>query len=128
MRAGRPPRSSTARAVATVGIAAALFAGVGVLHTAIRVAAVDQAYRLSTIEAEVRHRVRENEQLRVELATLNSPARLEPLGRKHGLVRADPGVIRRASPAALALQKARAERPSPNRASFRPADRRPSTP
>lgn len=60
----------------------ALFAGVGFLHVTSRVLVVDMGYRLSRAEAEERSLTRENDRLKLELATLKSPARLEKLARE----------------------------------------------
>jgi len=60
----------------------ALFAGVGILHVTSRVLVVDMGYRLSKAEAEARTLTRENDRLKLELATLKSPARLEKLARE----------------------------------------------
>lgn len=60
----------------------ALFAGVGILHVTSRVLVVDMGYRLSRAEAEARTLTRENDRLKLELATLKNPARLEKLARE----------------------------------------------
>ncbi|MGZ3459059.1 MAG: cell division protein FtsL [Archangium sp.] len=60
----------------------ALFAGVGILHVTSRVMVVDMGYRLSQAEAEERSLTRENDRLKLELATLKNPARLEKLARE----------------------------------------------
>ncbi|WNG34681.1 cell division protein FtsL [Archangium violaceum] len=60
----------------------ALFAAVGILHVTSRVLVVDMGYRLSRAEAEERALIRENDRLKLELATLKSPARLEKLARE----------------------------------------------
>jgi cell division protein FtsL len=59
-----------------------LFAGVGILHVTSRVLVVDMGYRLSRAEAEARGLTRENDRLKLELATLKNPARLETLARE----------------------------------------------
>jgi cell division protein FtsL len=59
-----------------------LFAGVGILHVTSRVLVVDMGYRLSRAEAEGRSLTRENDRLKLELATLKNPARLEKLARE----------------------------------------------
>ncbi len=64
---------------------AALFAAVGILHVTSRVLVVDAGYRLSRLEAENRQLTLKNDRLRVELAMLESPARLEKLARELGL-------------------------------------------
>ena len=60
----------------------ALFAGVGILHVTSRVLVVDMGYRLSKAEAEERALIRENDRLKLELATLKNPTRLEKLARE----------------------------------------------
>ncbi|WP_163995197.1 cell division protein FtsL [Pyxidicoccus caerfyrddinensis] len=60
----------------------ALFAAVGMLHVTSRVLVVDMGYRLSREEAESRTLTRENDRLKLELATLKAPARLERVARE----------------------------------------------
>ncbi|WP_224365222.1 cell division protein FtsL [Hyalangium versicolor] len=60
----------------------ALFVAVGLLHVTSRVFVVDMGYRLSKAEAEGRTLTRENDRLKLELATLRAPARLEKLARE----------------------------------------------
>jgi cell division protein FtsL len=60
----------------------ALFAAVGILHVTSRVLVVDMGYRLSKAESEGRALTRENDRLKLELATLKAPARLERLARE----------------------------------------------
>ena len=59
----------------------ALFAAVGILHVTSRVLVVDMGYRLSRAESEGHSLTRENDRLKLELATLKAPARLERLAR-----------------------------------------------
>ncbi|MGE6763138.1 cell division protein FtsL [Corallococcus sp. AB049A] len=59
-----------------------LFAGVGILHVTSRVLVVDMGYRLSNAEGESRSLTRENDRLKLELATLKAPARLERVARE----------------------------------------------
>jgi len=61
---------------------AALFAAVGILHVTSRVLVVDAGYRLSRMEEENRQLTLQNDRLKLELATLLSPARLERLSRE----------------------------------------------
>ena len=93
MRSFTRPRASPVGAITTAAIVAALFTAVGVFHTFIRLSVVDRAYELSRVEAEHRSLARENEQLRVELASLRSPSRIEPLAKNMGLVRPEPSRI-----------------------------------
>jgi len=60
----------------------ALFVAVGILHVTSRVLVVDMGYRLSKAESESRSLTRENDRLKLELATLKAPARLERLARE----------------------------------------------
>ncbi|AGC47474.1 hypothetical protein MYSTI_06201 [Myxococcus stipitatus DSM 14675] len=60
----------------------ALFAAVGILHVTSRVMVVDMGYRLSRAEAESRSLTRENDRLKLELATLKAPGRLERVARE----------------------------------------------
>jgi cell division protein FtsL len=60
----------------------ALFAAVGVIHVTSRVMVVNVGYRLSSLEQEGQGLERTNERLRLELATLKNPARLERLARE----------------------------------------------
>ena len=64
---------------------AALFAAVGILHVTSRVLVVDAGYRLSRLEEENRQLTLRNDRLKLELATLISPARLEKLARERGM-------------------------------------------
>jgi cell division protein FtsL len=78
----------------------ALFAGVGVLHVTSRVLVVDMGYRLSKAEAEERALTRENDRLKLELATLKNPARLEKLAREKL------GMVMPSGPVVIALPRA----------------------
>jgi cell division protein FtsL len=82
-----------------------LFAGVGILHVTSRVLVVDMGYRLSKAEAEGRDLTRENDRLKLELATLKNPARLERLAREKL------GMAMPAGPAVIALPESGGKRP-----------------
>jgi len=58
-----------------------LLGAVGILHVASRSQVVDAAYRLSALEAESRTLSLANDRLKLELATLKRPVRLEALAR-----------------------------------------------
>jgi cell division protein FtsL len=60
----------------------ALFAAVGIFHVAARVMVVRTGYELSRLEQESRDLLREHDRLKLELATLKSPLRLERLARE----------------------------------------------
>jgi cell division protein FtsL len=71
-----------------------LLAGVGILHVASRSQVVDAAYRLSALEAESRTLALANDRLKLELATLKRPARLEALARGQlGMAPPDASVV-----------------------------------
>ncbi len=64
-----------------------LFVTVGVVHVTSRVLVVHAGYRMSQLEVESRMLAREHDQLKLERATLLSPARLERIAQeKLGLV------------------------------------------
>jgi cell division protein FtsL len=59
-----------------------LFAAVGIVHVTSRVMVVDAGYRLSRLQQEGRELTQANDKLKLELATLKSPLRLEKLARE----------------------------------------------
>jgi cell division protein FtsL len=59
----------------------AAFAAIGVMHVMSRVEVVDSGYRLSQLEQRSQALSLENDRLKLELATLKSPARLERVAR-----------------------------------------------
>ncbi|MFY2560836.1 cell division protein FtsL [Corallococcus terminator] len=85
-----------------------LFAGVGMLHVTSRVMVVDMGYRLSRAEAESRSLTRENDRLKLELATLKAPGRLERVAREQ---------LGMTMPAGSAVVSLSAEKPSRGSAS-----------
>lgn len=71
-----------------------IFAGVGIVHVTSRVMVVGVGYSLSKLEAENRELVRENDRLKLELATLKSPLRLEKVAREQlGMIPPPPGSV-----------------------------------
>jgi cell division protein FtsL len=58
-----------------------LFATVGVIHVTSRVMVVKQGYRLSQLEQDAQALIRDQDSLKLELATLKSPGRLERAAR-----------------------------------------------
>lgn len=58
-----------------------IFAAVGLMHVTSRVMVVGVGYQLSKLELENRDLTRENDRLKLELATLKSPQRLEKVAR-----------------------------------------------
>jgi cell division protein FtsL len=70
---------------------AGLFAAVGVIHVSSRVLVVRAGYGLMELEAENRTLTSENDRLKLELATLKNPSRLEKIARDElGLAPASP--------------------------------------
>jgi len=59
-----------------------LLAAVGIVHVSSRVMVVRVGYELSKLDAERTALIREQNALKLELATLTSPARLEPRARQ----------------------------------------------
>jgi cell division protein FtsL len=62
-------------------LAVFLVAGAGVLHVSSRALVVRMGYQLSSLDQRGTELDRENAQLKLELATLKSPSRLEALAR-----------------------------------------------
>ena len=59
-----------------------LFATVGIVHVTSRVLVVKVGYQLSTLDQASSDLMREHDRLKLELATLRSPARLESIARQ----------------------------------------------
>lgn len=95
----------------------ALFAAVGILHVSSRVLVVDAGYRLSQAEARQRTLTRENDQLKLELATLRSPARLERLAREQLGMSMPRGPLVISLPARRVPRRAQVPGPTPVRVS-----------
>jgi cell division protein FtsL len=81
MKHSRQTLLSVLRGLLVPGALAALFVAAGVLHVTSRVLVVNAGYGLSRLEAEYRQLALENDRLRLELATLKNPARLERYAR-----------------------------------------------
>jgi len=62
-------------------LAIALLAAVGVVHVTSRVLVVKVGYELSKLDGESAALTRDNDRLKLELATLKSPSRLEAIAR-----------------------------------------------
>ena len=60
----------------------AMFAAVGIMHVSSRVLVVRVGYALSDLQSESRALTRENDRLKLELATLKTPTRLEKAARE----------------------------------------------
>lgn len=71
-----------------------VFAAVGIMHVTSRVMVVGVGYSLSKLETDNRDLVRENDRLKLELAMMKSPSRLEKLAREQlGMMPPPPGTI-----------------------------------
>lgn len=79
--ARRALASGQARMVLFGAAVAALFAGVGLLHTSVRIDVVREGYELGKVERTYRDLLREREHLRMERATLRSAPRLEAFAK-----------------------------------------------
>jgi cell division protein FtsL len=74
--------------------AALLFAAVGIFHAWTRIQVVSAGYELARVEGERRRLTAEREQLRIEVATLRAPGRLEQFARtKLGMAPPAPGMV-----------------------------------
>ena len=62
-------------------LAIALLAAVGVVHVTSRVLVVKVGYELSKLDSESTALTRDNDRLKLELATLRSPGKLESIAR-----------------------------------------------
>ena len=72
----------------------ALFTVVGVIHVTSRICVVDIGYRLSSMDGEIRSLVHQSDQLKLELATLKTPAHLEKIARERlGMVVPGAGAV-----------------------------------
>ncbi len=78
---GAQTLGATLRALLPAVALALLFVATGVVHVTSRVLVVDAGYRLSQQEATQRALSLENDRLKLELATLKNPARLERYAR-----------------------------------------------
>ncbi len=59
-----------------------LFATVGIVHVTSRVLVVKVGYQLSSLDQQSSELMREHDRLKLELATLRSPAHLESIARQ----------------------------------------------
>ena len=124
MKTGTKDRKSGAKAMRGPSLGAVLgqllpvtllataFAAVGIIHVTARVMVVDAGYRLSKLEQDNRALVRDNDNLKLELATLKSPGRLEKIAREQlGMAPPAQGVV-------VSLSKSRARSVAPSRPSL----------
>ncbi len=75
-------------------ILCAMFALVGIFHVTSRVMVVDVGYKLSAQEQESRALTQEHDRLKLEYATLRSPATLERIARDRlGMTPPPPGTV-----------------------------------
>jgi cell division protein FtsL len=75
-------------------LAVALLALVGIIHVTSRVLVVAQGYELSRLDAQSTELLRENDRLKLELATLKGPQKLESVARSQlGMVTPPPSQV-----------------------------------
>lgn len=67
--------------IVPAALVVALLAAVGIVHVTSRVLVVSVGYELSRLDGQATELTRENDRLKLELATLKSPARLEQAAR-----------------------------------------------
>jgi cell division protein FtsL len=82
-------------------LAIALLAAVGIVHVTSRVLVVKVGYELSKLDAEATALTRDNDRLKLELATMKSPAKLEAAAR------AQLGMVPPAATAIIHVEKKR---------------------
>jgi cell division protein FtsL len=93
-RANRVGRKRRRRQVVAFALLALCLVGVALLHVWLRLQVVHMGYVLSTTSKLRNQLEQENRELKVELATLTSPDRLEAMARKRlGLVSPDKGQV-----------------------------------
>jgi cell division protein FtsL len=91
---GGVPLSVILGEILAAALAVALLALVGIIHVTSRVLVVSQGYELSRLDAQSTELVRENDQLKLELATLKGPQKLEATARSQlGLVTPPPSQV-----------------------------------
>lgn len=78
---GGLPLSVILGEILPAALAVSLLACVGIVHVTSRVLVVAQGYELSRLDAQSTELTRENDQLKLELATLKGPSRLESVAR-----------------------------------------------
>lgn len=87
-------RANRRRQVLVIGILSLAFVGIVLLHVWLRLQVVQVGYVLSTTSKLQGRLEQENRELKVELATLTSPERLEALARKRlGMVPPEKGQV-----------------------------------
>lgn len=91
---GRSHRADRRQRVFVMGIFALALIGVVLIHVWLRLQVVQMGYVFSTINKLQGRLEQENRELKIELATLTSPERLEALARKRlGLVPPEKGQV-----------------------------------
>ncbi len=90
---GKGARGASGR-VLRAALAALVLAGVGVFHVWSRTRVIAAGYDLARVEAEHRRLVAERDRLRLEVATLRAPGRLERFARARlGMAPPAPGTV-----------------------------------
>jgi cell division protein FtsL len=84
---GGVPLSVILGEILPAALAVGLLVVVGIIHVTSRVLVVSQGYALSRLDAQSTELTRENDRLKLELATLKGPSKLETVARTRlGLV------------------------------------------
>jgi cell division protein FtsL len=93
-RARTSSRGGGALRVLGAASLAALLGAVGVFHVWSRTQVIDAGYELARLETEHRRLVSERDRLRIEVATLRAPGRLEQFARARlGMAPPAPGAV-----------------------------------
>lgn len=91
---GGVPLSVILGEILPAALAVLLLSVVGIVHVTSRVLVVSQGYELSRLDAQQTELLRENDRLKLELATLKGPARIESVARSQlGLVTPHPSQV-----------------------------------
>lgn len=93
-RARTPARGGGALRVLGAASLAAMLGAVGVFHVWSRTRVIDAGYELARLETEHRRLASERDRLRIEVATLRAPGRLEQFARARlGMAPPAPGAV-----------------------------------
>lgn len=90
----RPPAPRRGRAVVTALLVVAPLVAVGLFHVWSRTRVLSAGYELGRLESEHRQLLSERDRLKLEVATLRSPGRLERFARERlGMAPPAPGAV-----------------------------------
>lgn len=91
---GGIPLSVILGEILPAALAVMLLASVGIVHVTSRVLVVAQGYELSRLDTQSTELMRDNDRLKLELATLKGPSKLEAVARTRlGMVTPSPSQV-----------------------------------